>query len=52
MTPSTERWKRPCVYGWRDETRVIVSGAVVKTMPLKAGLRTASSVQEPSIRGP
>ena len=32
---------------------MIVSGVVVKekTMPLKAGLRTASSVQEPSIRG-
>lgn len=40
--------------GWKDETQVIVSGAVVKekTMPLKTGLRTASSVQEPSIRGP
>jgi len=38
------------VYGWKDETH----GAVVKeqTMPLKAGLRNASSIQEPSIRGP
>jgi hypothetical protein len=45
MAPSTKGWKRPCVYGWKDETQVIVSGAVEKekTMPLKAGLRTASS---------
>jgi hypothetical protein len=51
MTPSTKRWKRPCVYGWKDENQVTVSGAVVKekTMPLKAGLRAASSVEEPSI---
>jgi len=38
------------VYGWKNETH----GAMVKeqTMPLKASLRTASSILEPSIWGP
>lgn len=54
MTPSTKRWKRPCVCCWKDETEVTINDAVVKekTMPRKADLKTASSVQEPSIRGP